>query len=76
LGIECPVAEQWQLEEMSDDTYCRSHPSYRDGRVALVMLPKHGRPNRWATAPILQALIPIVIVGMFGIGLILTIFGI
>jgi hypothetical protein len=38
------------------------------------MLPKHGRTNRWATAPVLQALIPIVIVSMFGIGLILTIF--
>lgn len=38
------------------------------------MLPKHGRPNRWATAPVLQALIPVAIVGMFCIALVLTIF--
>jgi hypothetical protein len=38
------------------------------------MLPKQGRPHRWRTAPVLQALIPIVIVGMFATGLILTIF--
>ncbi|OCK59225.1 hypothetical protein LMTR3_06545 [Bradyrhizobium sp. LMTR 3] len=38
------------------------------------MLPKQGRPHRWATAPVLQSLIPTVIVGMFATGLVLTIF--
>ena len=38
------------------------------------MAPKHGRRNRWATVPVVEPLISIVIVGMFATGLILTIF--
>jgi hypothetical protein len=38
------------------------------------MRPKDGRPHRWATAPVLQALIPLAIVGIFATGVILTIF--
>jgi hypothetical protein len=33
-----------------------------------------GRLNRWATTPMLELLIPVVIVGMFAIGVVLTIF--
>jgi ABC-type phosphate transport system permease subunit len=43
--------------------------------VALLWYMRPGsRLNRWATTPMLELLIPVVIVGMFAIGVVLTIF--
>jgi hypothetical protein len=44
------------------------------GATLLWYMRPGGRLNRWAASPMLQHFIPVVIVGMFATGIVLTIF--